>query len=422
MTNPEHEEQNQDQQPKTTKYSPSRINTFKKCRLQYKYRYIDRVPMKLETIEAFRGTTCHKALEEFYKLVKAGAVRPREWLLAKYDEVWEKEYTPEVAIRKKDISLEDFRAVGRKVLTDYYEHYKPFDAAKVVAMERGVTYNFECGGKAYRVGGIIDRLDFKDAENTFEVHDYKTSASLMTQEAADTDWQLGIYYLAVRELWPDASSIKLIWHMLLFNKEIVSTRTEAALDAFRADVAGAIDEIESAEEFPPTVSALCDWCDFQPICPEWKHIRAVEELPANEYKNDTGVELVAKYAALEKSKNEMAHEIEAIEIEQEKIKEAAVEFAEREGVTVIDGPGARLRIDTKRDLRAPTLKGAPEEWQALRDLLIKEGKYEEVSIVYSSKVAKRVRDRLWPPDLIAKVKGFLKEVVTKSVKLKWKDT
>ena len=54
----------------------------------------------------------------------------------------------------------------------------------------------------------------------FEIHDYKVTSKLMTQEEADNDWQLGLYHVALKEKWPDINEVKLVWHSLLFNKDI----------------------------------------------------------------------------------------------------------------------------------------------------------------------------------------------------------
>jgi len=37
----------------SSSYSFSKIGSFETCKLQYKYRYIDKLPHRVETIEAF---------------------------------------------------------------------------------------------------------------------------------------------------------------------------------------------------------------------------------------------------------------------------------------------------------------------------------------------------------------------------------
>lgn len=398
-----------------TTYSPSRIGSFNNCKLAYKYKYIDRLVSDIQTIERFRGSIAHEALEEFYKLIKAGSVKPVEWLLDKYEELWRKNYSSSIKIVKKELTAEDYYNKGRQSIIDYYNKYKPFDKAKVIDTERMLSFNVKHNKIEYPFRGILDRLDWDDKENMFEIHDYKVTNRLMTQEEADEDWQLGLYYVALKEKWPDVKKVKLVWHSLLFNKEIISSRKEEQANELQEKVIERIKEIESCADFYPQKSALCDWCDFQNICPLWKHSKEMEELPVNEYKKDSGVKLVAKYKELEEAKNEHKEEIYEIEEEQEKIKEAAVEFAKREKISIIDGPDAQLKVDIREDFRAPTRNENQEKWESLREVLKKVGKYEEVSTVNANMLNYRIKK--WPSEIIDKISKFLIKKMRETVRL-----
>jgi len=232
---------------------------------------------------------------------------------------------------------------GKQALTDYYEKYQPFDQAKIVDTEHFLNFKVRFDKVECKFCGVLDRLDWNDKENIFEIHDYKATNTLMTQEKADNDWQLGLYHVALKEKWPDIEKVKLIWHSLLFNKEIISFRTKEQIEQLKQQVVERVKEIESCDEFPPQKSVLCDWCDFQNICPLWKHPKEMEKVDINEYKKDTGVKLVAEFKKLEEAKNEFKEEIHKIEEEQEKIKEAAVEFATAilENVALLDERSSR---------------------------------------------------------------------------------
>jgi len=400
---------------KDTTYSQSRIKAFIDCKLKYKYIYIDELESDIDNIEAFRGKMDHKVLEEFYKLVKAGTVKPLSWVTERYDELWKKNYNDAIKIVKKEASPEGYYNKGKEALINYYEKYSPFDQTKIVDTERKINFTIRSNGDEYKFRGVLDRLDWNDKTSMFEIHDYKAVNSLMTQQDADSDWQLGLYHIALKEKWPDIKEVKLVWHSLLFNKEFVSSRTEVQLEALQQDVVNIIKQLESCDDFLPHKSALCDWCAYQTICPLWKHPKAMEALPVNEYKNDTGVQLVAKYAGLENDKKELQDQIVSIEAEQHKIEEAAFEFAEKQDVYVIDGPEAQLKIDIKKESRPPTKAEDPESWQALRDILIKEGRYNEVSTVNSNMFTYRVR--MWPKELIEKIKKYIRQQITKSIRL-----
>jgi putative RecB family exonuclease len=398
-------------------YSPSRIGAFDKCRLSYKYEYIDGLESDIETIERFFGSRLHEALEEFYILVKGGHIESLEWLLGKYNDLWKKNYVDNIKIVKKELKEEDYFNKGKQCLIDYYNKYKPFNQTKIVDTEQLINFDIEFNGIKYPFRGKLDRLDWNNRENAFEIHDYKTGGRLITQREADNDWQLGLYHVALNNKWPDVVKIKLVWHFLSMDKEIFSFRTKIQIDKLQEMAVKKINEIESCNNFSPNKSVLCDWCDFQNICPLWKHPKEMEVVPINEYKKDPGVKLVVAYKKLEEGKNELKEEIQKIEEEQEKIKEAAIEFAESKEISIIDGPEVRLKVDIKDELRAPTRSENQEMWEGLREFLRIEGKFEEVSTVNNNMVNYKIRNKIWDSDFIEKVGKYLTRQIIKTVRL-----
>jgi putative RecB family exonuclease len=400
-------------------YSVSRIGTFESCKLQYKYNYIDRLPSEVETIEAFMGSRVHEALKEFYGFIKNRVVKSKEWLLSKYEDLWQKNYTNSIKIVKIELAPEDYLEKGRKCLADYYQEYYPFDQTKIVKTEESISFRIKRNNSEYSFRGVLDRLDWNDREKIFEIHDYKTSGTLITQEEADHDIQLPLYQIALVSQWPEAERAKLVWHFLLFNKQIESSRTKDELDTLQADIASRIQAIEECENFPPHKSALCDWCAYQEICPEWKHPLEMEKLEINEYKKDPGVLLVAKYAELEEEKKELREKIVEIEAKQAKVEEAAIEFAEKEKIRVIDGPNHQLIVTIKEEISAPTRKEDEEKWQELRDFLIQENRFIEVSTINNNMLNSRIRS--WPKEFYEKIKKFLIKREIKKVDLRNKE-
>ncbi len=400
-------------------YSFSKIESFSQCRLQFKYRYIDRITTEIETIEAFMGSRVHDALKEFYDFVKNAVIQPKEWIISRYDDLWNKNYNDSIKIVKKEFSAENYYQKGKKCLSDYYDEYEPFDQTKIVKTEEPIRFHIKHNGAEFPFYGILDRLDWNDKEKIYEIHDYKTSATLMTQESADQDYQLALYQLAIMSKWPEAEKARLIWHFLLFNKQIESSRTKQQLTELQKIVVDKIKEIEACSDFPPCKSALCNWCDFQETCPLWKHPKKMEKLEVNEYRKDPGVKLVSKYTELEEEKSELKKRIFDIEEEQAKIQEAAIELAEREDIQVIDGPDKRLVVTIKKELRAPTRKENPENWEKLRGILVKEHKYEEVSTVNNNMLSVKMRN--WPKEFIDNIKTLLIEKEIKRVDLRSKN-
>ncbi|MHB8095039.1 MAG: RecB family exonuclease [Candidatus Aminicenantales bacterium] len=402
-----------------TIYSISRIGTFGDCRLRYKYQYVDRLKAERETIEAFMGSRVHEALQELYGFVRNGVVKPQEWLIATYEKWWTRNLTPAVKVVHSELTPDDYFRKGRRCLEDYYRTYAPFDRAKVVATEKKLNFHLhDDDGREVAFCGYIDRLDWDDREGVFEIHDYKTSGSLPGQEKADSDEQLGLYHLAIRNEWPDAEKVRLVWHYLVFNREIVSGRTPKDLKSLEAELVRRVREIEACSDFPPTTSALCDWCGYQDICPEWKHPLEMNRLPENEFLSDEGVVLVAKYAELEDRKKALEGALADLEVEKGRIEEAAAAFAEREGVSVIDGPDRQLIVSRKEEICAPLKKEDEAKWQGLRKLLLDENKYEDVSTINNYMLVSRMRG--WPAELLDRVRKFLVVRIVRNIYLRRK--
>lgn len=401
-----------------TVYSISRVATFDDCRLRYKYQYVDRLKAERETIEAYMGSRVHEALQELYGSVRNGVVKPREWLLETYEGLWEKNLTAAVKVVRTEYAPDDYRRKGQKCLEDYHATYSPFDQAKVVATEKKITFRLRDEAGEVEFIGFIDRLDWNDRDRVFEIHDYKTSGSLPSQEDADADEQIGLYHLAVRSEWPDAERVRLVWHYLVFNKEIVSYRTPEGLGALEKEIVRRVRRIEAATEFPPTRSALCDWCGYQDICPEWKHPLEVAKLPVDEYRKDDGVALVARYAELAERKKTLKESAEALEAEERKLEDEAFAFAAARGISVIDGPGHQLVLSEKSEDSAPLKKEDAAKWEGLRKLLLEEKRYEDVSTINNYMLVSRMRG--WPEALMDKVRSFLVTRVIRTVYLRKK--
>jgi len=94
--------------------------------------------------------------------------------------------------------------------------------------------------------GYIDRLS-KTPDGIIQIHDFKTSANLPSQNDADTDRQLALYQLGIQQKWPDYNTIHLIWHYLAFDMELVSSRSPEAINELAWNTIKLIDEIEGLE-------------------------------------------------------------------------------------------------------------------------------------------------------------------------------
>jgi putative RecB family exonuclease len=380
-------------------YSHSQLSTYETCPHQFKLSYIDKIKVETEGIEAFMGSRVHDALEKLYRDLKVTKLNSLEEIIDYYHQSWEKNWNEMVQIIRKGYSAEDYRRLGEKCITDYYKRYYPFDQGKTLGLEENIYFPLD-QEKGYSIRGFIDRLALLD-HSILEIHDYKTSGRLPTQENVNSDRQLAFYQMGVEGKWKDIQEIRLIWHYLAFDTEIRSSRTPEELHRLRRKTLELIQKIETDRQFLPKEGPLCNWCDYQGFCPKRKHLMIVESLPLNEYLNEEGVTLVNKYVALKERKRLLDEEID---FELAKLEEALYAYAQREEVEAIFGSDhvAKIKIETKEKY---PLKGEPSR-KVLDEMIKKAGKWMEVSDLNPWMLARVIGRAGWDPGLVKKVKGF----------------
>jgi len=248
-------------------YSHSRISTFEQCPFKFKLRYIDEIIPEVEqTIESHLGRSVHKVLEWLYTEVTKKRVVPTiSQIIDKYTDEWTKEFSDSIRIIKNNFEAKDYFNKGVKFLIDYYFKYKPFDDG-TIETEKRIFVSLDKEGK-YKIQGFIDRLVKNPRTGEYEIHDYKTANSLPSREKIESDRQLAIYSIAIKELFKTNANINLVWHYLAHNTKIVSKRTSEQLEQLRRETIDLIQQIESAKEFPTYTSVLCDWCEYKSMCP-----------------------------------------------------------------------------------------------------------------------------------------------------------
>lgn len=395
-----------------TIYSHSSLNTYENCPLQYKLSRIDKIRRAEEGIEAFLGSRFHETMERLYKDIKFRKPELSE-LVEYYNDKWAKEWNDSVVITNKERTAEDYKNLGKKSIEDYYRRYQPFNQARILGLEKEILFDLSGDGK-YKFRGIIDRI--AQTENgTYEIHDYKTSGHLPSQKDLDENRQLALYQIALQSLWNDVKSVKLIWHFVTFDKELVSTRTQEQLEALKLDTVRLIDQLENTKEFLPRESALCNWCPYPDLCPKKKHLYKIETLPANEYLNDDGVKLVNTFAGFVSQKKNHQEEIKKLDEEIDKVKEAVLAYGEREKIDVINGSDNKLKISKKQKVSSPS-KGSPER-KELESILREAGKWNEVCDLDVYAIEKIVNEGRWDKDITDKVKPYLEFETRTSVSL-----
>lgn len=384
-------------------FSHSKISAFEDCRLKYKYAYLDRIKVDIEdTVETFLGSLVHEALEKLYRDLKYAKMLSKEELLQYFNREWGKRWKDNIVIVKQEYSSENYRHMGERYLSDYYNRHRPFDRGRVIGLETQNYLSLDAEGK-YKYHIRIDRL-MDMGNGHYEIHDYKTNNALPPQDYLDRDRQLAMYSLWVRENFKDFKQARLVWHYLAFDKEMESFRSREQLEELRRNVLERIGEIEATGDFPPHVSNLCDWCLYKAICPMWKHEAQLEAQAETDLTQDEGVQLVDDYVRI---KEEWDAFKSGAETKLAKLKAALLAYCEKEGIQVVAGTDKKITLGSFEVIKLPA-KHSPERQellQALHDL----GRFNDVAELDTHALTRFIQSKTWEDNELECLQKFIKK-------------
>jgi len=356
-----------------TCYSYSRIGTFEKCPYKYKLQYIDKVKVEVPTtIEAFMGSLVHKTLEKLYNDKKFKKMVAKNSLLKYYKDLWERDFSDDILIVKKGLKGDNYKKMGIKFISDYYDKYKPFEDMTILGLETDGRITLP-NGDQYSIR--IDKFGY--INDVYYVCDYKTSNKMKEQEEADSDRQLAMYSFWVKDKFPDAKKVVLKWYMLAFNKEVVSERTDKQLKELQEEIVETIKRIESCKEFKTNVTKLCDYCKFKSICPSFRHEVGLEKKNIKEFKEDEGVKLVDEYS-------EIKTKLMELKKQEEEFKKELIEYAKQFNVDVVYGSNKRASVKPYDKLIYP------EDKTELIEMIKEKGLYETFSSINYFKLTPKI--------------------------------
>ncbi|TSC53443.1 MAG: hypothetical protein LiPW31_375, partial [Microgenomates group bacterium LiPW_31] len=162
----------------------SQIDTFNTCPLQYRYRYIQRIPVPPSSAASF-GESMHKTLRDFYQEIRDGRKLTKTDLMKMLEINWSPVGYASKAHENKR------KKQGERMLADFYEKFD----AKTVPKDLEQPFIIKVSPQL-KIGGKIDRIDEK--EGKLEIIDYKTG-KVLEQKDIDKSLQLTVYALATTD-------------------------------------------------------------------------------------------------------------------------------------------------------------------------------------------------------------------------------
>jgi putative RecB family exonuclease len=359
--------------------SYSSISTYETCPAKYRFQYEERLPTRPSPALSF-GESLHQALFRFHD--RPVPVAPAlEELHEMLDGVWVSEGYADGTEEAM------YREHAAQVLTQYHR-----ENAAAYRIPAALEFRFQIEVEGVTLGGQIDRLD-RIPGGGYEVIDYKTNRRLPPQARIDADLQLSVYWLAAREIW-GIEPERLTLYYLLPGQRMSTARSPADADDLRRRIATVAERI-TAGKFEPKDNPLCNWCEFQPICPLYRH----------RYERETGSDPTPRMTEIVDEWVDLKRQDRAAWKRLEELRGLINAFAEEHGYRrLYSTDGAAID-------RRPQHVTAPDE-RRLREILEPLGLWDRVLSVDPAKVSALVESRSLPPDVEDAVLASREEVRT----------
>lgn len=293
--------------------SPSAINTYLSCGMQFFYRYVAKLYEPDEVSEEIQanvfGSILHKSMAllyaDFEKKILGekdieGIQRKKDFIAHCINQAFWEEYLAPGKEFKADTQIEYKGKVLliRKVIARYIDQILKFDKKEapleIIALEKAFTTMLEVPGKNVKiqVGGFIDRLDIKDGK--VRVIDYKTGSSKLQFTKLDSlfeeipskrnsaAFQTFLYSSVISHAFPEHSILPALFYVRDIYKE--DFKYQLCIGA-RGDKRDVNNFKELQAEFDEQVKAVladlfssessfvqtedtdyCRYCSFKGIC------------------------------------------------------------------------------------------------------------------------------------------------------------
>ena len=248
------------------RFSYSKISCYKQCAFKFLLRYKEKNFIDSSSIATEFGSLVHSIEEDIAKAIQSE--QPIDYILLKNKFIIE---SKKIA-QKYPVEFFSTDKSGRTYQEKMYlyldsaiyrleKYMKQHPELRIIGIEQKFEYNYD---DIHSFNGSIDRAFINIETNEILIQDIKTWSVPAQNSDLKAPLQFAIYMMAAQNIWNvEVSKIRCEYDLPLCN-----TVQAALSDNIVEEGKIVLDKLFKgihSDNFKPTVSALCHWCEYNPL-------------------------------------------------------------------------------------------------------------------------------------------------------------
>lgn len=251
---------------KLDRYSYSKISTYSQCKFKFKTKYLDKNFIFNANIATDFGSLVHSIEEDIAKALQAN--QPVDYIALKNRFI----------IESRKIALKyptDFYAKDKSDRTYQEKVYLYLDSGiyrlenfmknnpdlNIIGIEQNFEYDYD---GIHSFNGSIDRAFLNTRTGEVLIQDIKTWSVPAKNSELKAPLQFAVYMMAAQNLWHVSfDKIKCEYDLPLCDVTQAATSSDIVGEGKKV-----LDKLFKGihnEDFKPTITALCHWCEYNPL-------------------------------------------------------------------------------------------------------------------------------------------------------------
>ena len=255
---------------KKDRYSYSKISTYEKCGFKFKLQYVDGLWVESKSLAADFGTAIHHAEEAIAGAIQTGQAIDYIKIKNKFilDNIkLEYNYSSEYNVldTKSEIPR-TYKDKRNEYLDEYVYRLEKFITTnptyKIVGIEQAFDFAYD---ENHSFNGKIDRVIYDEATGKLIIQDIKSWPKVKTLSELKTDLlQFAIYMMACELIYEIDRKDMICEYDLPLCNTIFRIEGKSLIEEYEPIIHELFNGISECD-FKPEPSALCYWCQYNPI-------------------------------------------------------------------------------------------------------------------------------------------------------------